>query len=189
MSFILTVYMRDRILMAANETLVVKRLIDRILLACRLRSSRRNTFLLFDQFGVSVCGQTTIDGEPVSRYVQSLLRRQEWVREPQVGDIAGMIFAHFSEMEPIPDLVFHVAGYNDAARHAEQQVWFIDLAQGLIKRLNTEGAPGIAWDSSFAVLTREAVSIRKLTGILVITPHKAGWMDRSSIPRRLGLTG
>ena len=180
MSFILTVYLRNRILMTANNKPAFLHWLVR-----RLRAPNRNMFLLSGRVGVSVCGQETIEGKPAIRYVQLLLKQQLCENEPEVDETARFLFRYFSVMEPVPNLSFHVAGYKGESHQAEQRIWFIDPPQGVLKRLNAEGVSGMAWNSSYAVLTREAISIKSLTDILAISPGRAGWVDKQSIRERM----
>ncbi len=159
MSLIVTVFVNEGIVMASDSrctynimekhtktnTVVHK-------LGVHSNNSTIKTFLCPNNNGISVCGEASVKGKPITGYVESFIR--ERVDENvDIDDIPQRLINYFNSFEPKPNAIFTVAGYHKDGRNMVQRIYKVRIKDNHIEKLKTE-SQGATWDGESLTLTR-----------------------------------
>ncbi len=159
MSFIITLYVREGIVMASDSRLtlnVSKKQEEKSLVQVAVGQSDSNykTFLTPNNIGISAFGAADIDGSPLAGYVESFINQNCQKPGIDVGDVADKLMRFFSGFNTTPDCGFHVAGYNKAGKNLEQNVWHVSVKNKQTRLLNAQNKPGASWAGEGDILAR-----------------------------------
>jgi len=160
MSFIITMYVREGIVMAADSRLTLnqKRTPDAttvVNLSVAQSDSNYKLFVSPCGIGISTYGDADIKGVPIAGYVDSFIRTELAQAPASVEDAARKLALHFGSFDPAPATQFHVAGYSaQDGGEAAQEVWHVDVASGCVNRLNVVGTQGASWGGEADILGR-----------------------------------
>ncbi len=163
MSFIITLYTREGIVMASDSRLTLNSKQksaegEQTLLAAGMSDSNYKTFLAKDKIGISTAGQAAINSAPIGGFIDTFIR-ENLSDTPSVSEAANELKDHFRSFNPIPKVVFHIAGYEQTDKGLIQMVYKVAVAQNTIKRLNPEQnngetTHGAGWDGEGDILAR-----------------------------------
>lgn len=167
MSFIITMHVREGIVMASDSRLTLntenmendKKVVQ---LAVAHSDSSYKTFLTPNQIGISSYGKADIEGIPISGYVESFIYEKASNEETGVEDVAQKLLEYFREFKPPPDTYFHVAGYKKEDNEISQEVWQVDVSQNNKRQSNISEECGALWGGEADILSR----IIKSVGVL-----------------------
>lgn len=159
MSLVITVYVREGIVMAADSRLTLntqeqqadKRILN---LAVGQSDSNYKLFLAPGGIGISTYGAADIKGVPIAGYIESFMAAGLNEQLSSVEEVANKLLAHFSAFIPVPATQCHVAGYSKVDEHPDQQVWHVDIAAKQVARLNPVGQQGASWGGEADILGR-----------------------------------
>jgi hypothetical protein len=159
MSFVMTVYAREGIVMAADSRLTLNSEQQRgestvVSLAVGLSDSNYKLFLAPCDIGISTYGAADIGGVPIAGYVDSFIAAELTEAPSSIEDAARRLAAHFGAFEPRPATHFHVAGYETVADTPDQEVWHVDVASQGVTRLSHPGQQGASWGGETDIVTR-----------------------------------
>jgi hypothetical protein len=117
-----------------------------------ISDSTYKIYQLRKRFGISTCGASLISGMPVAHHIDVF--ESKLTRAPESTQIlANDLLSHFRLMSPIPNVWFHVAGYDDE----EPWIVFVDVAANSTTRRNsTAHQYGAWWNGDFAIAARLA---------------------------------
>jgi len=158
MSFIITMYVREGIVMASDSRITLNRTTHEadksiVKLAVAGSDSNYKTFLAHDRIGVSTYGAADIKGVPIAGYIESFIA-EKTSPETTVKDFAEGLLAHFGSFDPSPGAQFHVAGYQSESAILDQQVYHVHIADGSVRRVNQSAVPGASWGGEADILSR-----------------------------------
>lgn len=163
MSLIITLYPREGIVMASDSRLTLNATQrtpngEQILLAAGMSDSIYKTFLAGGRIGISTYGQAEIDGAPISGYIETFIREQ-YSDERTITEFANELNQHFKSFNPIPNVQFHVAGYEDSEEGLKQMVYQVTPNHNIVEIKNPDrpnGQPrhGASWGGEADILTR-----------------------------------
>lgn len=163
MSFIITLYTREGIVMASDSRLTLnaeQQLPDgqKLLLAAGMSDSNYKTFLSPNRIGISTFGQADINGVPIAGYIESFIR-ENTEENISVTDFANNLNTYFRTLNPIPDVGFHVAGYEQNGIGLKQMIFQVAPFHNLVQILNPDnplGEPsqGATWGGEADILSR-----------------------------------
>lgn len=159
MSFVITLYVREGIVMASDSRLTLNTQTQNptgqtLNLAVGQSDSNYKTFLAPNKVGISTFGAAEIAGVPIAGYIESFMT-QQLVAETSVKETAERLLAHFSTYTPIPQTQFHVAGYAlEEGRTQSQEVWLVSLATKTNQRINPIGQQGATWGGEGDIVAR-----------------------------------
>ncbi len=162
MSFIITLYTREGIVMASDSRLTLNSEMrtpqgNRVLLAAGMSDSNYKTFLTKGGIGISTFGQAEISGNPVSGYIQSFIS-QHTADKTTVTDFANELNAHFRTFNPIPDAGFHISGYEMENGSMKPKVYRVAPFHDMVELKNPENEKGeiqgATWDGESDLLVR-----------------------------------
>ncbi len=159
MSFIITLYVREGIVMASDSRLTLSARQEQgntqiIQLGVGLSDSTYKTFLTLNNIGLSVFGAPDVQGVPISGYIESFINEEVHRRDLSVDEVPQALVDYFNRLEVSPDSGFLVAGYKQGEGGPEQHVWEALIKTGRITRLNRPGQWGASWRGVTDILTR-----------------------------------
>lgn len=156
MSFIITVYTNEGLIMASDSrttytntmkgkdgTVVQK-------IGVQVTDTTYKTFVCNPRIGLSTCGTASINAMPITGFIESFIA--ERVREDtSVEEVAKEILEYFSQFNPLPSTHFIVAGYNKG--DLKQHVIRVYVGLKHLAPVNT-AVPGATWDGEINVFQR-----------------------------------
>ncbi|MCF8309091.1 MAG: hypothetical protein K9I68_08790 [Bacteroidales bacterium] len=163
MSFVITLYTREGIVMASDSRLTLNAQQktpqgEQTLLAAGMSDSNYKTFLADGKIGVSTFGKADIQGAPISGYIDTFIR-EHLSSQPTVTGLAQELNQHFRAFEPLPDVGFHVAGYEETDNRSKQMVYKVAPNRNSVEQVNPDrpnGEPshGATWGGEGDILAR-----------------------------------
>jgi len=157
MSFVIVLYVREGIVMAADSRLTLDQTIpgspSTIQLAVSQSDSSYKVFLAPTGVGILTFGAASINGEPLAGFIESFINEVAVPSKLDVEATAAGLLAHFSAMTPPPAVNFYVAGYTSSSP-PDQQVWNVSVSANRVTRSNSAAVPGVSWGGEADILTR-----------------------------------
>ena len=158
-SFIITMYVREGIVMASDSRLTLKAERQEsekqvVQMAVSQSDSNYKTFLAPGNLGISTYGMADLQGVPLAGDIESFINEYLSAAPVSVDEVPQALLDHFRRLEPTPDTKFHVAGYAKENGHIEQRVWHVSVLQNQVRRLNPPGQPGASWGGEADILAR-----------------------------------
>lgn len=157
MSFIIAVHVNEGIVLASDRRTTYQTSVQNgnfvtVYHGIHTTNSTDKTFICPNGCGISTCGDSSIDGKPITGYIQQFIR-EKISKETIVSEIPQMIIDFFSPYQPIPNTDFIVAGYTDNGQKKEQAIFKIQLINSNIIPVDTINQ-GATWDGEILTLTR-----------------------------------
>lgn len=158
MSFAITLFVREGIVMAADSRLTLNRIEaqpdgSHVHLAVGQTDSIQKIFLASNHVGISTYGDAEIKGVPITGFIETFLG-MALPEEGEVERTARALLKFFQNNDPVPATFFHVAGYTKSDGIPQQQVWFVDLRNGQCERRNEVDKQGASWGGEADILMR-----------------------------------
>lgn len=159
MSLIITVYVREGIVMAADSRLTLN--FPRTtpdgqahILSITSSDSAKKLFLAPNNVGIATCGPADIGGVPIAGFIESFIVEKLKGQSLSAEQVASDLKIYFGALGVRPGTVFHVAGYAQVNETLDQTLFLVDPAAGLSSRLNPENKQGANWSGEIDVLQR-----------------------------------
>jgi hypothetical protein len=167
MSFIITMYVREGIVMASDSRLSLDNKEPQgdktvIHVAVGQSDSNYKTFLAPGDIGISTYGAADIGGTPIAGYIESFMHERLTASGTTLEQAALGLLEYFRTFDPAPATQFHVAGYMQGEGQKIQQVWHVDVARSTTRQLNPPGKQGVSWGGEADILTRLIQSVAVL---------------------------
>jgi hypothetical protein len=148
MSFVITLYVREGIVMASDSRLTLNTQ-NQVAgqptimnVAVGMSDSNHKTFLAYNRFGISTFGQADMNGVPISGNIETFIRQQTDCNVINVNTFATRIKDFFRQYNPIPNTHFLVAGYETEEGILKQKVFNVNVNGNSVTRANPENASG-----------------------------------------------
>jgi hypothetical protein len=159
MSFVITLYVREGIVMAADSRLTLnttreegeKKLVSA---AVAQSDSNYKLFLAPGNVGISTFGAADIAGVPIAGFIESFMQEQLAEKPLPPSETSESVLAFFKKFSPPPAAQFHIGGYAFDGGSAEQQVWNVNMSENTVSRLNPPEKQGAAWGGEGDILSR-----------------------------------
>ena len=156
MSFIITVYTNEGIIMASDSRTTytsTKTLSDGTVehsIGVQITDTTYKTFKCNSRIGLSTCGTASINNMPIAGYIEKFIA-EKVTENSSVEEVAQELLLFFSQYSPVPDTRFIIAGYN-----ATDNIQHISRVYVGLNRVITENVtvPGAIWDGEIDVLQR-----------------------------------
>lgn len=177
MSLIMTVYVREGIVMAADSrlTLTIPKQTQgqggvQQLVSVTSSDSARNVFLA-DAVGIATYGIAGINGVPLAGFIDSFIAEIVRGKGCTPVQIANELLGYFKKLGVKQVTHFHVAGYAKADGSFVQYVLHVDLDKQCVAQINPLNLQGANWGGEADVLQRLLNQVA-LTGATVadLTP-------------------
>ena len=110
------------------------------------------TFLANNNIGISTCGTASINDQPLAGYIENFIH-EKINSEIDVCDVPSLLIEYFSDYSPIPDIIFHVAGYSNRENVLVQKVYRVFIKSNQIEEIDTS-SQGAAWNGEIEILSR-----------------------------------
>jgi hypothetical protein len=158
MSFVITLYVREGIVMASDSRLTLntaRRQKEQQIVQVAVGQSDSNykTFLALNSVGISTYGAADIQGVPIAGYIESFISEQ-LSDEDGVDTVPQKLLDYFKKLPGPPNTQFHVAGYKTENNQREQHVWHVAVSADTVGRKNPPGQQGATWGGEADILSR-----------------------------------
>jgi hypothetical protein len=160
MTFIITLYVREGIVMASDSRLTLnatqKKQDDQTMvhLAVGQSDSNYRIFLAPNNIGISTYGAGDIQGMPIAGLIEAFIRERLSRTPRQVDEVPPLLVNYMQRGDTPPDSGFHVAGYKTVGNQRVQQVWQVMVKTGEVKQLNSSGNHGATWSGEADIMAR-----------------------------------
>ncbi len=159
MSFIVTVYVREGIVMTSDSRLTLnatQQLQQQqvVQLAVGQSDSNYKTFLATNKLGISTCGEASINNVPIGGYVESFINEHLPQGNYEVDQVPQELLSYFRNFTPIPNITFHVGGYKKVDNVYQQHVWNVQIQQNTCQRINDGTNQGVSRGGEGDILAR-----------------------------------
>lgn len=176
MSFIITVYTKEGIIMASDSRTTYSnqvRLSNGDIqknLGIQVTDTTYKTFICNTRVGLSTCGDASVNDTPIAGFIESFIS-QSVTDEDTVERICNKLIKYFSQYSPTPKTNFIVAGYN--ADDQKQHISRVFIATKEIIPLSDTSVPGILWDGEADILKKlvKPVGIKNEDGSYTDLPN------------------
>ena len=133
------------------------------------------TFLTKNNIGISTCGAAAINGKPVAGYIEEFVNSKVSC-DAQVSDVAKLILEEFRIYSPIPDMIFHIAGYESQDNILRQRFYRVFVAINQIFEVDVT-SQGAAWNGETEILSRIInpywTAVKQADGTVTYEKHNA----------------
>ena len=156
MSFIITVYTNEGIIMASDSRTTyttTKTLSDGTVeknVGVQLTDTTYKTFKCNSRIGLSTCGTASINDMPIAGFIEEFIA-EKVTDNSSVEEVAQALLTFFSQYLPVPNTHFIVAGYN--ASDNKQHISRVYVGSNQVKAEDIS-IPGAIWDGEIDVLQR-----------------------------------
>ena len=174
MSFILSVYTNEGIIMASDSRTTYTSTIDNPdgtverLVGVQTTDTTYKTFLCQNRIGISTCGTADINGVPITGYIEDYITK-ETNAESTVETVAHGLLDYFSKFDPLPATIFVVAGYTQP--ELNRQIMRVFVSEKKIDPVDCS-LPGATWNGETDVFSKivNSVAIKMEDGSYVDLP-------------------
>lgn len=157
MSFIITVYTNEGIIMASdsrttysNQAILPNGEIHHNF-GIQITDTTYKTFICNPRIGLSTCGDASIHGIPIAGFIENFIS-QKVSNEDSIEDVCTKLKDYFSQYNPLPDAVFIVAGYN--LNDQDQHISRVFIATGEVIPVDSTNVPGAIWNGEASILQK-----------------------------------
>jgi 20S proteasome alpha/beta subunit len=159
MSLIITLYVREGIVMAADSRLTLNftRTVpsgETNILSITSSDSAKKLFLAPNNVGIATCGPADIGGVPIAGFIESFIVEKLKGQPLSAEQVANKLKAYFGALGVRPATLFHVAGYATINETFEQTLFLVDPAAGSLSRMNSANQHSAIWSGEIDVLQR-----------------------------------
>ena len=164
MSFVITMYVREGIVLAADSRLTLNATTqqgaNQVMQMAVGQSDSNCKIFLANNIGIATFGAADIQGVPLSGHIESFI--QGHITGPTqttgtgigVDEVPQKLLEYFSQFQPAPVTQFHVAGYARVGTTSVQRIWDVNVGTGSVNLLNPAGLPGASWGGEGDILQR-----------------------------------
>ena len=110
------------------------------------------TFLASNKIGISTCGDASIDGKPLTGYIEKFIH-ESIKNETEISEVPKLLLEHFKTYSPVPNIIFHVAGYSKIESSLLQKIYRVFVSTDYIEEIDTS-SQGAAWNGETEILSR-----------------------------------
>ena len=159
MSLVVTVYVREGIVMAADSrlTLTFPRNLPGAVphtVSVPSSDSARKLFVTPNNVGISFYGVASINGAPIAGVVESFIVEELQGKDLPPKETADALLAYLKAKGVSQATVFHVAGYRSDNHALIQEVVAADVSSGTTTTLNPTHMQGANWGGEIDVFQR-----------------------------------
>jgi hypothetical protein len=178
MSFLIVVHVNEGIVLASdrrttytNTQNLGNKIIERI--GIHTTNTTDKTFLCPNGTGISTCGQSSIQGKPITGFIQDMIRSQI-TENTLVENIPNIILDYFENLGTNIDTKFIVAGYQSIGdEKKEQKIFKVQIKDKNVEAIETD-SQGAAWEGETTTLTRliQNVAIKTADNKYIDLPYE-----------------
>lgn len=178
MSFLIAVHVNEGIVLASDRRTTytnTKKMGDIIVerIGIHTTNTTDKTFLCPNGTGISTCGDSSIQGKPITGFIKEMIRTHIF-KDTLVENIPQIILEYFNNLSHVPDTNFIVAGYQESyGTTKEQKIYKVRVKSKQVETIDTAGQ-GATWDGETTTLTRliKDVAIKTDSGTYLDLPFE-----------------
>ncbi len=164
MSFVITLYVREGIVMAVDSRMTLLLTEERegpqpVRTAVGQSDSTQKLFLTPTRIGIAAYGAADVAGVPIAGFMESFINEQLSQGDYAVHEVARELLTYFRNLPQPPDAGFLVAGYEVVENIPEQHVWQVIVSGNSIERVNEPGQQGAIWRGETDILSRLVLTV------------------------------
>lgn len=157
MSFIITVHVKEGIVLASDSRTTYTQTskndnITTVKIGTHTTDTTNKTFLCPNGIGISTCGDASIQGTPITGYIEAFIR-ENITETSDVIDIPQMLIDYFQSTPVVPDTNFTVAGYLLEDGTKSQFIATLNVKRKTILPIDTS-SQGAWWDGETQTLSK-----------------------------------
>lgn len=157
MSFIITVYVKEGIVMASDSrttysTTTTKGNRTTVNVGVHISDTTFKTFLCPNNIGISTCGDSSIRGTSITGYIEAFIL-EKIGPNTDVADVPRMLINYFQAMPNTPDTNFIVAGYHTECGVKTQHIYSLNVKTRSTNRIDTS-TQGARWLGATQTLSK-----------------------------------
>lgn len=158
MSFVITVYVREGIVMASDSRLSLNYEEPRgdgqvVQMSVAQSDTNYKTFLAQSRIGISTFGAADINGVPIAGYIESFIS-ERIAERTNINEVPALLLDYFRRFTPPPQTQFHVAGYEHAESKYVQHAYHVHVPNNVSQPVNPAGQQGATWGGEADIMTR-----------------------------------
>lgn len=178
MSFLIAVHVNEGIVIASDRKTTytdTQTIGDKVVQRIGIHTTETTdkTFICPNGAGISTCGEASLQGKPITGYIQDMIRLHI-SKETKVEDMPEVIIGFFNDLEVVPDTTFIVAGYQRTDEGTKEQKLFKINVKAKSKECINTDSQGATWDGETTTLTRliQNVAVKAQDGTYVDLPYE-----------------
>jgi len=159
MSFIISLYVREGIVMASDSRLSLSTTAKEddntiVNMAVAQSDSVYKTFIAPINIGITTFGAADINGVPIAGFIDSFIKEELDGKDVTVDQVPDKLLTYFRKCDPPPATHFHVAGYMQVDRSYEQKLYVLDVLNNKHENVCKKGEQGAYWGGESDILSR-----------------------------------
>lgn len=141
MSFIIAVHVKEGIVLASDSRTTYTQTtrnenLTTIKIGTHTTDTTNKTFLCPNGIGIATCGDASLDGAPITGYIEAFIRTH--INEnTDILEVPQMLVDYFHTTPEVPNTNFLVAGYHSENDIFFQQIFWLNVQGGDIKSIDT----------------------------------------------------
>lgn len=157
MSFLIAVHVNEGVVLASdrrttyNNTRINGQTVTNTI-GIHTTNSTDKTFICPNGAGISTCGEASLQGKPITGYIQDMIRTRI-SDNCEVAEIPHLLVDYFKTFPNPPDIIFIVAGYDKEDGQNVQRLYRVYIKNEQIEPINTN-FQGAIWNGETMTLTR-----------------------------------
>ncbi len=167
MSFIVTLYVPEGIVMAADSRLTMniqKKLSnDTSRVESFIASDNNQKLYLIDQrFGLSFCGEAAINNIPLAGFINTFIE-EKISPDTDIMEIPEALITYFNEIAVKPKITFHLTGYRVEDGISVPYAFIGHINKGYYSRINVKNdqiSHGCSWGGESDIFARLVLPVK-----------------------------
>ena len=173
MSFIIAVYVGEGIVLAGDSrtTYTTTHPDGSRDIGVHATNATEKLFLCPNRCGIAVCGDSSINGLPITSTIQSFIR-EKIDESTDIVDVPLLIVEYFKQFQPVPNTNFFIVGYHKEADKTHQKVYEVCMGNQDVKDFPTT-QQGAVWSGESITLTKlfQPVALKNPDGTYTDLPN------------------
>ena len=157
MSFIIAVHVKEGMVLAGDSRTTYTQTaksgdVTTIKIGTHTTDTTNKVFLCPNNIGISTCGDASLDGVPITGYIESFIR-EHINQDTDIINVPQMLINYFHTTPKVPDTNFLVVGYRLENDIPSQQIFWLNVKDESISPIDTT-FPGARWDGETQTLSK-----------------------------------
>lgn len=175
MSFIVTLYVPEGIVMAADSRLTMNLQLqmpdgNQMVQSFMASDTNQKVYLIGDRFGMSFCGEAAINNVPLAGFINTFIE-EKISEKTDVTEIPDALIKYFNQVANKPRITFHVAGYRVEDGISVPYVYIGHVNTGQIQQVNQQNGQniyGCSWGGDSDIFARLMLPVK-------VRNHQGEW--------------
>lgn len=180
MSFIIAVHVKEGMVLAGDSRTTYTQTaksgdVTTIKIGTHTTDTTNKVFLCPNNIGIATCGDASLDGVPITGYIESFIR-EHINQDTDIINVPQMLINYFHTTPKVPDTNFLVVGYRLENDIPSQQIFWLNVKDESISPIDTT-FPGARWDGETQTLSK-IIQKFKILICVMRTERKSLWGKR-----------